>query len=188
MFIRFTSVNIQSSTWLPVTGLLVRMTMLFNWRWDDVQTLPAWWTVTRTIIYATLNQRMFYLKNLWMQALRIGQYSKRSVRKSSSKYFANSPLLFFTRNNYDTLLANVVSKARKFVLWTDFWLWIWNGEVPAVLFQIHPCSKCSVPTPRCSFEFMRVKMLPLHLLPEAIFRIHPCSNPPSLLWETVTQC
>ena len=133
MFIRYTSVNIQSSTWLPVTGLLVRMTMLFNWRWDDVQTLPAWWTVTRTIIYATLSQRTFYLKNLWMQALRIGQYSKRSVRKSSSKYFASSPLLFFTRNNYDTLLANVVSKARKFVLWTDFWPLIWNGDVAAVL-------------------------------------------------------
>ena len=51
-----------------------------------------------------------------MQAPRIGQYSKRCVRKSSSKYFASSPFLFLTRNNYDTLLANVVSKARKFVL------------------------------------------------------------------------
>ena len=82
-----------------LTGLLVRMTMLFNWRWDDGQTLPAWWTVTRTKIYATLNQRTFYLKkNLWAQALRIGRYSERCVRKSSSKYFASSPFLFFARN------------------------------------------------------------------------------------------
>ena len=164
--------------------------MLFNWRWDDGQAVPAWWTVTRTKIYATFNQRTFYLKKtcehrpLEEDGTLSDVWEKVPLNTSRAVPFYFSLEIY----NYDALLANVVSKARKFVLWTDFWLWIWNGEVPAVLFQIHPCSKCSVPTPRCSFEFMRVKMLPLHLLPEAIFRIHPCSNPPSLLWETVTQC
>ena len=54
-------------------------------------------------------------KPLKTQALRIGRYSERCVRKSRSKQFASSPFLFFTRDNYDALLANVVSKARKFV-------------------------------------------------------------------------
>ena len=168
------------------------MTVLFNWRWGDGQTLPAWWTVTRTKIYATLNQKDVLSKKkktcehrpLEWDGTLSDVWEKVALNTSRAVPFYFSLEIY----NYDALLANVVSKARKFVLWTDFWLWIWKGDVPAVLFQIHPCSKCSVPTPRCSFEFMRVKMLPLHLLPEAIFRIHPCSNPPSLPWETVTQC